>query len=68
MLKTEKYEIKCTRADADKILLEISIGSEKLSDEEVASFMNTLRSILCAFGRAESVSSRFGSVNGQKKK
>lgn len=68
MLKTDKYEIKCSKADADNVLLEIKIGSEKLTDEEVTAFMNTLRNILYAFGRAESVSSRFSSVNGQRKK
>jgi hypothetical protein len=67
LVKNDKYEIKCTKADGDIIELQITIKGEKLTDEELANLNTTLRKILYAWDRAESVSSRYGSADGKKK-
>jgi hypothetical protein len=62
LIKNAKYEVKCTRADGDSIELQITIKAEKMSDEEMANLNMTIRKILYAFDRADSVSSRYGSA------
>ena len=67
LIKNNKYEVRCRKADGDSIELEITIKADKLSDEEISNLNMTLRKILYAFDRSESVSSRYGSANGKKK-
>ena len=66
LLKNSKYEIKCSKADGDSIELQITIKGEKLSDEEMASLSMTIRKILFAFDRSDSVSSRYGTSGKSK--
>lgn len=68
LLKNEKYEIKCTKGDAEEVVIEVTIKAEKLNDKETNEMITTVRKILYAFDRCDSVSSRYGSVNGGKKK
>lgn len=68
LLKNDKYEIKCKEGNVDSVELVISFKSEKLSDKEINQLLKTIRKILYAFDRTDSVSSRFGSVNGRKTK
>jgi hypothetical protein len=67
LIKNEKYEVKCSRADGEVVDITISIKSEKLSEEEVANLNMTIRKILFAFDRTDSVSSRYGSMAERKK-
>jgi hypothetical protein len=66
LIKNSKYEIKCMKADGDTVELQITIKGEKLSDEEMANLSTTIRKILYAFDRADSVSSRYGSADTKK--
>lgn len=68
MLKNDKYEIKCTQGDSIAVKISIEIGSEKMTDDEVNNLITTLRRILFAFDRSESVSSRYGSIDTSTKK
>ena len=67
LLRNDKYEIKCTEGDASKVEIHITIGSEKLKDDELNNLLTTVRRILYAFDRSESVSSRYGSIDGDRK-
>lgn len=67
LIKNDKYEVKCARADGDTIELQITIKAAKLTEEELSNLNMTLRKILYAFDRADSVSSRYGSADGKKK-
>ena len=62
LVKNTKYEVKCTRADGDLVDIQITIKTEKLTDEEMANLNMTIRKILYAFDRLDSVSSRYGST------
>jgi hypothetical protein len=66
LIKNSKYEIKCMKADGELVELQITIKGEKLSDEEMADLSMTIRKILYAFDRADSVSSRYGSSGRTK--
>lgn len=62
LIKNTKYEVKCTKADGESVEMQITIKGDKLSDEEMANLNMTLRKILFAFDRADSVSSRYGTA------
>jgi hypothetical protein len=68
LIKNSKYEIKCTKADGDIVEIQVTIKDQKLSDDEMASLSTTIRKILYAFDRADSVSSRYGSADGKRSK
>jgi hypothetical protein len=68
LIKNSKYEIKCTKADGETVEIQISIKDQKLSDEETADLNMTIRKILYAFDRADSVSSRYGSADEKRKR
>lgn len=67
LLKNDKYEIRCTSGDATQVILEIIIRDEKLTEKEMASLVKTIRKIVYAFDRVDSVSSRYGSTGNGKK-
>lgn len=67
LLKNDKYEIKCRKGDAETVEIEIIIKDDKLKEEDVNDLLTTLRKLLYAFDRTESVSSRYGSANGKRK-
>lgn len=67
LVKNNKYEIRCKKADGESIELEITIKGDKLTEEEMSNLNTTIRKILYAFDRSEGVSSRYGSANGKKK-
>jgi hypothetical protein len=62
LIKNTKYEVKCTKADGESVEMQITIKDQKLTDEEMANLNMTLRKILFAFDRADSVSSRYGTA------
>lgn len=68
LLKNEKYEVKCTQGDASAVKITIEVGAEKLTDDETSELLTTIRKILFAFDRTESVSSRYGSIDTSQKK
>jgi len=67
LIKNNKYEIKCTKADGESVEIQITIKGDKLSDEEMANLNMTIRKILYAFDRADSVSSRYGTADKKGK-